>query len=405
MKFAILGADDQTPALVQFLESHGDHQIVAVYETEDLAVWTARSFDSGTARSFDPGTARSDWEALLHEPVAEAVVVAAGPDERRGEQLVMLAKAGVPLLVTWPTCDVVAAYELEMIRRDTAAPTVAFIPGRLHPTIARLAEIAASPDSPLGRLEQAVIERAMQDRSRQAVLGQFTRDVALLRTVAGDVNTIGAMGPSAEDAAWSNLNVQMSSAGPVLLRWSMQPPEAGSPGRLILFGSDGKASLEMPAAPQPWTLTISGAPPVSETFREWNEPAAVIEMFSAVFRGESPIPAWQEACRDVEIAAAVQRSLARGKTIELYDDEVSEEATFKGMMAVGGCGLLLLALLAFFTAAVVEGLNLPFREHLLWRLWPVYLLAPIVIFLLLQGLRLVFRPSNAASETRRREKP
>jgi hypothetical protein len=96
----------------------------------------------------------------------------------------------------------------------------------------------------------------------------------------------------------------------------------------------------------------------------------------------------------VEIAATVERSLARGKTIELYDEEISEEATFKGMMAVGGCGVLMLGLMAVLVAAVVDALRLPFRDHLLWRLWPVYLLTPIVLFLLLQLLQLVFADSK-----------
>jgi hypothetical protein len=236
------------------------------------------------------------------------------------------------------------------------------------------------------------------------VLRQFTRDVDLLRAVAGDVKKIGAMGPAFESPSWSNLNVQMSGDGPALLRWSMQPPEPGSPARLILVGSEGQATLDMPAPPEPWTLIVSGSSKHTETFGDWSEPAAVVEMFAAAFRGESTTPAFQDACRDVEIAATVERSLARGKTIELYDDEVSEEATFKGMMAVGGCGLLLLALLGIVAAAAIEGLKLPFREHLLWRLWPVYLLGPIVVFLLLQFLRLVFRPAAPRQETTGRDR-
>jgi predicted dehydrogenase len=381
MKFAILGVDPSILALAKYLEGHAEHQVVAVYEADAAALPPPLA---GRA-------AVRGWESLLHEPVAEAVLVATGPPEVRGEQLVMLAKAAVPLLVVWPTCDVVAAYELEMIRRDTGAPMMAFIPGRLHPVIERLAALAADETSPLGRLEQAVIERAASDRSREEILRQFTRDVALLRAVAGDVNKIGAMGPAETDATWSNLNVQMSGEHGVVLRWSMQPPAEGSPGRLVLYGSKAKATLQMPAPEQPWTLTTFDAVPAAVTFNDWNEAAAVIKTFVGAVRGEPAVPSWQEACRDVEIAATVERSLARGKTIELYDDEVSEEATFKGMMAVGGCGMLLLALFGVFTAAAIEGLKLPFRESLLWRLWPVYLLGPIVAFLLLQFLRLVFR--------------
>jgi hypothetical protein len=43
-------------------------------------------------------------------------------------------------------------------------------------------------------------------------------------------------------------------------------------------------------------------------------------------------------------------------------------------------------------------LQLSFRHHLLWRLWPAYLLFPIVVFLGLQLLKLVFEKPPSAGE-------
>jgi hypothetical protein len=143
---------------------------------------------------------------------------------------------------------------------------------------------------------------------------------------------------------------------------------------------------------------VTGKSPFHRAYDQWNEPAVVLETFACAFRGEAVSPIWQDACRDVEIAATVERSLARGRTIELYDEEISEEATFKGMMAVGGCGVLLLGLLGLIVAATLDGLQLSFRHHLLWRLWPVYLLFPIVVFLGLQLLKLVFEKPPPAGE-------
>lgn len=236
-----------------------------------------------------------------------------------------------------------------------------------------------------------VIERASPARDRQGVQRLFTRDVALMRAILGDLNKISAMGPRADAPTWGNLSVQMTSSDQALVRWSLQPADDWSGGKLTLFGDAGQATLEMPARAGPWSLVVKPASSLSQTFLEWNEAEAVIEEFVRVFQGEPAAPTWQDACRDVETAATVERSLARGKTIELHEDEVSEEATFKGMMAVGGCGVLLLGLLALLVAATVEGLQLPFRHHLWWRLWPLYVLAPILVFLLLQPLRLVFR--------------
>jgi predicted dehydrogenase len=386
MKFALLGADEATVSIAEYLAGHADHELVAVYEPGML---------EGRLSAIAPAAVRWSWEALLHEPVADAVIVAAGPEDQRSEQLRALAKAGVAMLIAWPTCDVVTAYELEMIRRDTQSPLMAYIPGRLHPAVMRLAEMARQDAaSPIGRIEQAAFERASKDRDRRSVLRLFTQDVALLRAIVGDLNKVSAMGPSSDSASWGNLSVQMTGAGETLARWSMQPVADWSGGRLVVLGAEGKATLEMPDDAQPWTLTIAGQQPGSVAFDDWSEPKAVIEAFVRTFHGEPPVPAFQEACRDVETAATVERSLARGKTIELYDEEVSEEATFKGIMAVGGCGMLMLGLLAVLVAAAVEGLQLPFRHHILWRLWPAYLLAAILFFLLLQPLRLVFRSGS-----------
>lgn len=389
MKFAMLGADEETLALARYLANSPEHQLIAVYEAGPYESLLAAG-DSGLIR-------RGAWESLLHEPVAEAVIVAEGPPAMRAEQLGKLAKAGVPLLVVWPTCDVVAAYELEMIRRDTRAPLVPLIPGRLHPGLVRLSMLARG-DNPagLGPLEQAVLERSLPARDRETVLRQFTRDVELLRAVAGEVKQVGAMGPAADAAVWNNISVQMSGAGQILMRWSVLPADERPGGRLVVFGRDGKATLEMPDS-QRWTLKVAGGRPLEETFDAWNESAAAIEIFVRAVQGAAVAPTWQDACRDVELASTVERSLAKGRTIELYDEEISEEATFKGMMAVGGCGMLMLGLLGVVVAAAVEGLHLPFRHHLWWRIWPAYLLAPTLIFLALQFLRLVFRDRKKTS--------
>src|SRR5262249_18937293 len=97
--------------------------------------------------------------------------------------------------------------------------------------------------------------------------------------------------------------------------------------------------------------------------------------------------AWLAVCRDQEAAEAVDRSLARGRTIELFNESHSEEQSFKGVMAMGGCLLLVAALFVLLLVVLVESLQLPIREFWVWRLWPVYLLVPIVVFLMLQLLQ------------------
>jgi hypothetical protein len=102
---------------------------------------------------------------------------------------------------------------------------------------------------------------------------------------------------------------------------------------------------------------------------------------------------WQQVCRALEVTDAVQRSVQRRRTIELYHEQVTEQETFKSVMAVGGCGMLLWVLLLMMIAGVVEGLRLPLRDTWIWQLWPVVVFAPLGVFLALQLLQLVF-PRN-----------
>ena len=62
----------------------------------------------------------------------------------------------------------------------------------------------------------------------------------------------------------------------------------------------------------------------------------------------------------------------------------------ESMMAAGGCGMLLWVILWLLVAGLVEGLQLPLREMTVWRVWPVLLFAPLLVFLALQLLQFVF---------------
>ena len=56
-----------------------------------------------------------------------------------------------------------------------------------------------------------------------------------------------------------------------------------------------------------------------------------------------------------------------------------------------GTLLLVGALGVVFLATIVEGLRLPLRDWAVWRYWPIYLLVPIAVFLMLQLLQLVVK--------------
>ena len=89
----------------------------------------------------------------------------------------------------------------------------------------------------------------------------------------------------------------------------------------------------------------------------------------------------------------IDRSLARGRTIELHHEEYNEAGNFKSLMAASGCGLLLLVLLLLVFIGVVEDLGRAINLRLgLLANWPYLLLAVLAVFLLMQLLLLALRP-------------
>ena len=76
------------------------------------------------------------------------------------------------------------AYEIDMIRNDSGASLIPFIPERLHPCVHRLAQqigdTLAHPESEAS-IESMTFERRMPERSRELVLRQLSRDLDLIQ--------------------------------------------------------------------------------------------------------------------------------------------------------------------------------------------------------------------------------
>jgi len=407
MKLAILGADDESLALVRWAVEQGGHELAAAYDSGSLAA---------ELRQLAPQLKTGEsWEALVAGSGIEAVIVGRGgalaavsdgrpPEERRDDQLRKLVQAAVPLVVVCPACEAIVGYELDMIRHDTRAVIVPYVPGLGRAEISRLAKIVSWGDaSPIGRVEQATFERELTDRSRGAVLARLSRDISLLRRLIGRVQAITAhgearplgrdpLGPKqTEPPSLANLTVSLSGEEGLIARWAVIPALAKGEGRLALLGQGGKAVLSMPADGA-WSLTGAGDFDTT-TGDDGEEAAAVFRRLSQAISADEFYDdgAWLAVCRDQEAAEAVDRSLERGRTIELYNEEHSEAESFKGAMAQGGCLLLLLALGMLLLAVAVEALHLPIRGWRMWRLWPVYILVPLALFLLLQLLQMAVK--------------
>lgn len=412
MKLALIGPDDESLALVRWGVGYG-HQLVAAYDVGSHA---------GNVQAIAPSARLGDdWESLLLGTQVDAVIVGRGmagtsastgipDDERRAEQLRKLAQAAIPMLVVHPACESIIGFEVEMIRRDSRGVIVPYVPSSRHPALSELSSlISRGSDSPLGAVEQIVFERPLASRSRSAVLTAFARDAMIMRQMVGTIRSISATGPALppgrdplgpklqEPLQLSNLNVHVGGEDGSSVRWSVVPAHSAEAGKITVIGQASTAVLQMPQQGQ-WTLHIADIPPKAWPESSERDAATSFAAFSeAIAEGGASDVAWLNACRDQEAAEAIDRSLLRGRTIELFGEDHTEEESFKGVMAMGGCLLLVMALGVLFVATIVEGLRLPLRDWVVWKFWPVYLLLPIGVFLLLQLLQLAIKREQVPS--------
>ena len=416
MRLALLGLDDETLALLRWGVERENAEIVVAHDVPPELEPRLRQL-APRARVNEP-----EWEGLLLEGTVDLVVVSRGradaaqadgmaADELRAEQLRKLLAAEAALLMTHPACDLLLAYEVDMARRDAGRLVLTHHRGAEHPALLRLLQLAHGEDKAIGAVEYVTLERGLASRDRGSVLQALAQDVALLRRLLGGVNKVTASGPITEAMvdplgpkrkelpSLANLLVNLQGASPFSARWSVGPAGARPETRLTLVGSAGRSTLTMVEASAegetPWRfeLTADGANERLKMGRdeEWrNVWRRVRETLQS---GAAPAD-WADVCRDLEAVSVIDRSVQKGRTIELLGEERSEAETFKGVMAVGGCLTLLAVLGMILLAAAVEGLHLPLRNWLVWRLWPVFILLPVLFFLLLQTLQVFVTPKS-----------
>jgi predicted dehydrogenase len=396
MKFGLLGCDSRIGAVAEAAVRRGD-QIALVAEA--------------AAERF-PDARATGWEALLDAAACDAILVGReGWSDARAEAVRLLVQAGRPLLITHPPAlSMLWAWELEMIRRDTAGVIVPLLPERLHPWIAaarQRLEAALAAAGPVGRVETLVFSRRLPRRDRDTVLRRLARDADLVRVLTGDPSRLSALGPAIEAAdAWQSLVVGLSGPDSVPVRWQAEP--TGQPGLgLTVQGSDGAFGIEIPDDwSQPWAWQGEPSPPAVAGF----DPAATIltvldrriavassQAGSADEAADIPPATWSDAARAIELAETVPRSLGRGRAVDLHHEEYSDLGTFRGTMASLGCGIILAALGLLLVAALVGGLAHEFGWDLGRRIagtWPIVALVALGGFLALQLLPVLIGDSS-----------
>lgn len=400
MQIALLGVDETIWLLAEAALASSQHAVAIVCDAGDYAPrFTSRDVTVVSA---------AEWEVLLHNPDCAAVAVGRGDHKTtRVEQLRRLVQASVPLVVTHPITDMLSGFELQMIQQDTKSIIAPYFPGCRHPIWQTLvAWINDGQQSPVGRVAQFEWERSLADCSQDRIAVAFARDMYVQRRLSGPIMRLGAMTPArganGGTADWSQLSAHMETANGVLIRWAVRPPTAGQSGLRVL-GSAAAAQVELGADPAGWTMQVAGS---SVALPPWGGPLEILDDVAAAIDQPSNhalAEEFEQACRAVELADTLEVSSRRGRTIDLHQEELTEEGTFKSLMAAGGCLALLLTLGVTLLAALFGPLSPNYGSQQsagtssgqpwLWLL----LLAGLLLFLALQLLRLLF-PKSPDSE-------
>jgi predicted dehydrogenase len=396
MKFALLGLDDDSLELARAVSQSDEHELAWLCGYEMAAAELVESLRAiaRTARVAD------DWSVLCEPGTVDAVIVArSGDEEARSDALRRLVQQRIPVLAVHPVVDsMLVYYELDMIRRETGCPMMPYLPGRWHPAAQQIAAwLSTGTPSELGTIEQLTLERHMQDRGKRPVLDQFAHDIDLIRFLCGDVNRIGAIGVGADELAYSNLSVHLSGPREIPVRWSVAPVDQREEARLSVIGTTGRAVLVMPASGE-WKLQLPNASGAEPPVDNWPPSLEAIQRFAAVVSGQTVSPDWVDAARSIELTEAIERSLRKGRTLELHFEDFTEEGTFKGTMTSVGCGLLIGGLILIVLIAILDSLGLPHLGN-----WPALLLGLMGLFLILQLITLSFGKEKQPADSRRIE--
>jgi myo-inositol 2-dehydrogenase/D-chiro-inositol 1-dehydrogenase len=382
MNVVILGRGEEELAWARWLSGRPEHRLDAAYPGFP---------DASMAGIPVP----RDLEDALARPGIEAIIVG-GPLETRGEWLRRAAAEGYAIIVLHPPGpDSESYYQVALSREETGAVIVVDLPLRLHPGVQALRRALAEGD--LGSFRGLRLEATSRPPVASLVRIAFARAVDAIRAILGEIEALTATGdPPGEDPE-VELVVQLRGAGALRAETRIRA-EAAASARLTLLGERGKLSLDVDAH---W-LTLE-RPDAEEAIAlsPWDPHEAIMSVLasSMVCRdsGEPPSPNLLDGTRAMELSEAANRSLRRGRTVELHYESISEESTFKSVMTSTGCLVFLASLFVLPLAMAGAAIGLK------WALYIPYLIPPaLVLFVMLQTLRLAIRRPQAAGTATKR---
>ena len=398
MNFALLGGTD---ALVPLLRAVGEcgHRLTLAADLSDSL--------RAAVVSISPGTKLVEsWREILNDDDVEAVIAAPGTDDRDAG-IKQLASAGKAILLI-PHGDPAAAlpYELSLVRDDTGVPLVPLFPLRSVPEIAALRDGETVPGISLQMERSQPVAGSPPLLSSRDVYAALIYDADLLRLMGGDYSQVTAVfsGPSADKIALAT--VTLAGDGLPTATWTLRPVEAGDGFKLAQSTADGETTItgdtaigEIPTNDKTLSVGHAGKDPQRITLDTGN---ALLRDFEQAVANSSDNAPWTNMIRSVEIVEAAGRSIRRRRTIDLHFETTSERNQFKTQMTAIGCSLMMMTLVAFVFVLMAGALfNLNARVMQVLR---IGIFVPLFLFLLMQLLLFVSRPSRRTEQAKTDDK-
>ena len=394
MNFALLGDDPAAVPLIRAIACHPEHALTRIVSSLETSALADVMQIAPAARIV------SHWGELLADDEIDAVIVA-GHEESVLNGAKRLAADGKSLLIVPEVHQGLAfVYELTLIRDDTNVVLCPAFPNRFEPPVCRLKQLVDSGQ--LGKVLHLQLERgpglfpaslSPPLISRGGIDAALFADVDLLRFLAGDYNQVTALHTGVVADGVSMVNVTLAGNGLAAASWTLKatPTEphwkltvVGEKRTVVLSRSDDGSELRLDA-----DEVDPGDQPANT---EQSVYGSLLTQFVSLAAGESVHPNWFDLTRACELVDATHRSVRRRRTIDLYFETASERSVFKTQMTAVGCGLLVAT---FFAVLLVSLLGAIFDPgETVRRVLQLLVFLPLFVFLMLQFLVLITRPSS-----------
>jgi predicted dehydrogenase len=418
MRFALFGDEAALFAVARAVAASPGHEITHI-------VGEAQSAPPLSSLGRNLQYCRS-WEELLSDAGIDAVIVwGSGEEVQQAVRQIVVAgkKVLLPPSLTQPPP---VFYELALIEAENPGSLFPLLGLRGHALVLKLRDLILHDG--LGRLRHARLERMLTPSSpgpsspgssspgssspgtgsllhEEDLARALLVDADLLRTLCGAFDQVTALRSGDAERGFSLATVTLAGGSAPQAVWTAA---AGGENtwRLTLTGEEGTALLEGHPDRAWFHLTVNreGLPPIDEAQSD-DAATWLVEQFSRdaarrlpaddenVESNAPPVGSfWEELARDVELVDAVERSVRRRRTIDVYFDTPSERGIFKTQMTAVGCCLLMLTPAGIVVyLAVAANVALP---PLVKQIIVALLFLPLGLFLALQLLLFISRPAS-----------